>query len=71
MPRGASLLDGQFQGDSLVLWALVDPTAPEVTRDVLVAGTGHEVPSSLTYVTTIQQSIFVWHIFDCGEAADA
>lgn len=70
MPEGAQLLHvGEGHDCSgLFVWALVDPSAPEVCRDIRVVGTGWECPENGKYVGTVQErSGLVWHIFDFGE----
>ena len=67
MPKGARLLDAQMQGNVLVLWALVDPDAEKVIRDILLCGTGNTIHEAFAYVATVQVPPFVWHVFDGGE----
>jgi hypothetical protein len=50
MPAGAQVLSIREQGDSICLWALVDPSASTERRRFIVFGTGHPVPDEpLTY----------------------
>lgn len=74
MPRGAKILDAQFQttsafGDSLEVWALVHACADIVVREIAIYGTGNPVPEHAgEHIATVQQpgSSLVWHIFDRG-----
>lgn len=73
MPQGAHILGVQNQAGALTMWALVQVEAPDVKREICVFGTGHEVPATvravaLSYVGTVQQGPFIWHVFDNGEA---
>ena len=70
MPIGAQVLDIQFQGQSLQLWALVDPDAKRERREFLIYGTGHPIAGYAgTYIATVQMPPFVWHVFDLGGVA--
>lgn len=65
MPLGAEILSVQMQRGVITLWALVDPTAPVVTRSFVVVGTGHDLPDgNLMYRGTVQAGTFVWHVFE-------
>lgn len=67
MPFGASLLTAQFQGDDLVVWALVDAEEQETKKKRFrIYGTGHPIeglPGS--YLATAQEPMrgLVWHVF--------
>lgn len=73
LPRGADLLHIAEQHGCLTLWARVAPTAPLVTRNVLVVGTGGapRVTGRCSYVGTAALCTvggdYVWHAFDLGE----
>lgn len=73
MPKGAQILHIARQTRfplRLSLWALVDPDAPPVERQIQLVGTGHgEVPDEgATFIATYQEaSGYVWHFFDRGE----
>lgn len=49
LPQGAELLTVAFQGDSLCLWALVNPEAPIAQRDFRVAGTVAEMRARMSF----------------------
>jgi hypothetical protein len=68
LPRGAELLSVQQQHGELQLWAMVDGARGVESVEILVYGTGQELPDDLTradYVGTVQMlgGIFVWHVF--------
>jgi len=73
MPAGAVVLGMQQQGECLVMWAIVDPSAKLVYRAVSVIGTGWEVPEGVgRYVATAQTGDgLVWHLFDGGRVMGA
>lgn len=64
IPMGAKLLTAQLQGAAITLWALCDPAAALMSVEVVVVGTGWQVNvDGLTYIATVQQGAFVWHVF--------
>ena len=66
MPKGAKILTAQDQGGQIFIWAEVDSHArTDKTREFLIIGTGQELPNldNWQYVATVQQGIFVWHIY--------
>lgn len=71
MPQDARLLAVGVQGGVLTVWALVDPEAPTVPRQLFVYGTGHPMADEPgEYVGTARtggQLELVWHVFDGGE----
>ena len=68
LPKGAQLLHGALQNDSMFVWALVDPSEVEKElRTVLFTGTGHPVPDGTwRYMNTllVQNGAFVFHVFE-------
>jgi hypothetical protein len=67
MPQCAQILTAQMQHDSVVMWALVDPSMPKELRSFDVYGTGHEMPAHPgNYVATIQMKggALVIHVFE-------
>lgn len=65
MPDGAEILCCQMQHDTICLWALVDPKADRNYRAFAIYGTGHSiVHDTLTYIATVQQGPYVWHVFE-------
>ncbi len=66
MPKGAVLLDAQIQDNKFVFWVLVDlDEENEELRTFVVTGTGTKFNAEgFTYVSTVQDGIYVWHIFE-------
>ena len=54
MPEGAVSISAGVQGRTFVVWALVDPNAPRVTRRFVVHGTGHPVLKEVTETFTAE-----------------
>ena len=63
MPDGANILAVGMQNDNMFLWADVDTDNGERRYELRVIGTGHPVPFGMTYVNTVFQGPFVWHIY--------
>lgn len=65
LPDTAQPLSVQIQDGEPCLWALVDPQAPSNPRRVKIFGTGNpvDISGNWNFVGTIQERIFVWHIF--------
>jgi hypothetical protein len=62
MPKGATILCADTQGDVLCLWAIVDPDADRENRQIAIVGTGHGMAESeLKYIGTAQM---LWHVFE-------
>jgi len=80
MPKGAELLDVQyqqmhsvFQGgtttENICIWAMVDTKEEEFkNRQFEMYGTGHDIPETgegtLHYISTVQDAPLVWHVFE-------
>lgn len=66
-PAGAKIIAVQMQGDTLCLWAIVNPDAPTKRIEIRVHGTGHPLPVDADYdhIGTVQASggALVWHVF--------
>lgn len=67
MPEGAKLLAVQVQNGNPMLWALVDPLAKKIKRDIRVMGTGWVFDPVGPYVGSFQLDALVFHVFDGGE----
>ena len=66
MPRGPKILSAGLDGmDRVCVWALVDTDKPTHVRSIRVAGTGYELEDAemWTFVGSVMQSRFVWHVF--------
>ena len=67
MPKGAKILTAEFQGTTLMLWALVDPAKKPETRMFELYATGQTFEAEdKRYVTTVYQATLVWHLFEIG-----
>lgn len=73
MQKGAHILSCQEQKGVLTIWAIVDPNAEKVERNIAIVGTGRaDYPDTprTKFIATVQQGDFVWHIFDMGEVSE-
>lgn len=73
LPKGAVVLSVGCQGESLNLWAQVDPTETEHEDRIFeVRGTGHELPvvapsemrREFIGTTMMLDGALVWHVFE-------
>jgi hypothetical protein len=64
MPRGARFITAQIQDHNMCVWAHVQPEAQSEPVRVDVVGTGHDYDADgMSYLATMQQGPFVWHVF--------
>ena len=68
MPEGSSILTAQMQRDQIVLWTIGSIGYGSTERRLIgVVGTGSDLEDDVgTYVATVQEGSFVWHVLDCG-----
>ena len=69
MPHDSLILSVQVQGESAVLWAVINPDAKLVERHFRLVGTGHTIYceiDTLVYVGTFQiyNGALVFHLFE-------
>lgn len=68
LPRGAVVRLVAVQGNTLCLWAEVDPEAPLSPRTFRIHGTGHPILTTddeiLFYVGSVMMDPFVWHVYE-------
>jgi hypothetical protein len=67
MPVGAKVLTAREQGDTICIWAEVDPDAEGSMRHFVVYGTGHEMPDDPgTYIGTASLSggRLIFHVYE-------
>ena len=66
LPKDASILSLKVIGDDLNLWVKFNP-ALKITLEsytIRVVGTGFETPTDgFSYIDTIIDGMFVWHVF--------
>ena len=65
MPVGGQVLSAQMQGTHLCIWALVEAGNFNCNRRVRIFGTGNpvELDNNWKFVDSVQERIFVWHVF--------
>lgn len=69
--RDAKILSVGVQDGEIYLWALVDPEAEYAVREIVVYGTGDDVPDDPgTFLGTVMMygGREVRHVFDAGPA---
>lgn len=70
MPAPATIIAVQMQHDRPTIWAIVDSSenVPQITRRLVVVGTGHRLPDNARHLGTYQEDggMFVWHLFEVG-----
>lgn len=68
MPKGARILSAGAQGETPVLWAVVDPAAEKEQRPILIRGTGHPANGceDARFIGTIFMlgGAIVFHVFE-------
>lgn len=65
IPMGGKVLSAQLHDVYACIWVEVITEVEVVeTRTFRIVGTGHAVPIGALYVGTIQQSPFVWHVYE-------
>lgn len=65
MPLCAEILSVGFQGDILMLWALVDLDVDLVPRKIYARGTGHNIRAdSPIFIGTAFKDGLVFHVFE-------
>ena len=68
MQKDAEILTVQLQGCSLCLWARVNPSNSQESRNILIHGTGHQVDDKAKYIATFQCSVdMVFHVFEVNK----
>jgi len=65
MPSGAECLSVHLQNGDVCLWALVNKAQASTDRVVIrIVGTGNPFDrNGLTFIGTVIQGPFVWHVF--------
>ena len=66
LPVGAIPVHVALQNDTLCIWCRVDTEQPRSTIMFEVIGTGHLEPRGKTYIGSVQQPPFVWHVYYSG-----
>jgi hypothetical protein len=69
VPQNAHWLTAATQHGEMALWAIVDPSAPTVRQEIVIVGTGHDMPTGITkgqYLGTchdVAGAGLVFHLF--------
>lgn len=65
MPKGAEILDAQFQNKTICIWAIVDTEEDKEYRTFEVLGTGFTLSDAKKkHISTTQLEDFVFHVFE-------
>lgn len=67
MPVNAKIISAQNQSGKICIWAIVNPENLRENRMFRVYGTGNPFNGdnvNLEFIATIQDRIFVWHLFE-------
>ena len=67
VPNGAKIRSVAVQGETVCLWAEVDPNEPIFGRDIFVYGTGHPMPDDPgTFIGSVMLhgGALVFHIYE-------
>jgi hypothetical protein len=64
MPTNARPLSVGMQGETMYVWALVNPTEDNTLFRFSVRGTGHQLRGDEgEFINTVFAGRFVWHVF--------
>ena len=65
IPADSKILSVAFQGEKIFLWALVDIDKPDVKRQIITRGTGHNIAlSNVEFIGTAFFKSLVFHVFE-------
>lgn len=64
IPHNEVIVHVAMQDDVPTIWAIVDPGEEREQRTFIVTGTGHLVPDDASYIGTVMERFFVWHIWE-------
>jgi hypothetical protein len=67
IPEGGHVLSAQIQDDKIMIWVLVNPTNPLVSRYFEYYGTGEEIyTNTMQFIGTVlmKGGSLVWHVFE-------
>lgn len=69
MPKDSQILSFQRMNNKYYIWVLVDPNKICKNRKLYIYGTGHLIENikELNYISTANDNIFVWHLFEYKE----
>lgn len=58
VPLGAKVVHVAMQGNTPCLWVLVDSDQEQTERQILMVGTGHEVPADVEHLGSVVVTMF-------------
>lgn len=64
IPEGADILSCQMRFSEIVIWVLVDTEQGYVKRHFRVKMTGGIVRDNEIFIATVQNEMYVYHIFE-------
>ena len=65
MAKGSEILSVQIQNNKICMWVSVPDNSEKENRIFITIGTGKDFnPIGLKYISTIQEGIYLWHIFE-------
>lgn len=66
MPEGAEIIRFAPQGSQMTLyvWALVNTTAAARPRELVIVGTGQQIPAASRHVASCEAGPYIWHLFE-------
>lgn len=69
LPLDSRAVHVGMQNGSLCLWEehAHRPDGPSLARSYAVHGTGHPIPADRTYVGTVADPPFVWHVYELDQ----
>ena len=66
IPKGATIVKAGGQNDAIYIWCMFDESNNSIQegRTFRIFGTGEQIPEHLTYIDTVFERRYVWHIFE-------
>jgi len=63
MPADAKVVMVGDQDDLIAVWFEHD-NGPLTTRTIYIHGTGHPIPAGRKHIGSVQQRVYVWHLYE-------
>ena len=66
IPKGATIVKAVSQNDKIYIWCMFDEDTKSMQegRTFRIFATGEQIPMHLTYIDTVFERGYVWHIFE-------
>lgn len=66
VPLYGEILSAGQQNEQFYIWILVDPEAPKVTRNFVIAGTGHQFTTKgkAVFIDRVTMGPYEFHVFE-------